>query len=964
MDLFASDDAISRWETALPPATGAARLAVLVALAWHLRQRDSARAERLADEAETLLQQQPDDDARRATAARLALLRAEVRWLAGALDEAHAMALAARDSLCTLGDDAGCADAHWLCAWIAVDRGDHVARDQALEQCAIAARAAQDTERAAIAEAASARWAVLRDPDTARERWGARFDVSATGVRDLAPALDCWIHDFLGMAASQASDFGAAARHYARTHEAALATGQVRTAIIAASNIGEKFSNLNDHHTALEWMERAVALARRMGWPRSTGAALLHMGDTLRRLGRLEAADELLREALDLLQPYANSRLYAIALQYSGELRLAQRDHAGARDAFARLAQRADALDQADFRMVARRGQAHALCFLGQAAAALELARQSIELAASHHNPYNHVAGLRVMALIHGRHDLPAPHGMAEASRTLHYLHGALRVASTIAGYVVPGDLYDDLATEYARVGDFRQAYAMARAAGTARERTHGPAATPPPHAQQVHHPTPRARAEGQYHRELAALEARRAELLQQTGSTLQRLSAIGQEITAHLDAASIYDVLDRHVHALLPTHALAIVLEDGTGTLALAFGVEAGAPIAPFAIALDDRAAYCALSVRERREVYVADLPAGPATADACERCASALFVPLLLGERVLGAMTVQALSADAYGEHERLIFRTLCAYAAIALDNARAYGQLQEAQTQLVSQEKMAALGALMAGVAHELNTPIGNSLLIASTLEQKTAELAGALAGPGLRRSTLEAYIADARKASELVMRGLHSAADLVASFKQVAVDRTTEQRRRFTLHQVSHEIVATMMNRVRGSGHRIASQVPADIELDSYPGPFGQVITNLINNALLHAFDGRQGGTGWPGHGPVHRRWRRHRAGTPVAHLRPVLHHQAGPGWQRPWPVDQLQHRDRPAGWPDRRDQQPRRHHLHARVAAGGAAPPRAAGPDLLTVAGVCPQFHRGLIPVFCKICRNACKNPRA
>ncbi len=192
------------------------------------------------------------------------------------------------------------------------------------------------------------------------------------------------------------------------------------------------------------------------------------------------------------------------------------------------------------------------------------------------------------------------------------------------------------------------------------------------------------------------------------------------------------------------------------------------------------------------------------------------------------------------AYGERERLIFRTLCAYGAIALDNASAYRQLQDAQAQLVSQEKLAALGSLMAGVAHELNTPIGNSLLIASTMQQKTEDVERLMNGPGLRRSDLAAYIDDASKASALVMRGLHSAADLVNSFKQVAVDRTTEQRRQFDLQQVSNEIIATVMNRIRSSGHRIETDIDFGIAMDSYPGPFGQVITNLINNALLHAF----------------------------------------------------------------------------------------------------------------------------
>jgi signal transduction histidine kinase len=217
-----------------------------------------------------------------------------------------------------------------------------------------------------------------------------------------------------------------------------------------------------------------------------------------------------------------------------------------------------------------------------------------------------------------------------------------------------------------------------------------------------------------------------------------------------------------------------------------------------------------------------------------------SALFAPLTVGERAIGVMTVQAPQSRAYGENERMIFRTLCAYGAIALDNAEAYRQLQDAQAQLVSQEKLAALGSLMAGVAHELNTPIGNSLLIASTMQEKTAEIELLMNGPGLRRSELAGFIADSQKAAALVMRGLTSAADLVNSFKQVAVDRTTEQRRFFNLQQVCHEIIATMMNRIRAANHSIELEVPDTVGMDSYPGPFGQVITNFINNALLHAF----------------------------------------------------------------------------------------------------------------------------
>jgi C4-dicarboxylate-specific signal transduction histidine kinase len=330
--------------------------------------------------------------------------------------------------------------------------------------------------------------------------------------------------------------------------------------------------------------------------------------------------------------------------------------------------------------------------------------------------------------------------------------------------------------------------------------------------------------------------------VLQQTTATLERLSAIGQEITTHLDASAVFQALNRHVQALLAANSFAIYLCDpGCDTLSRVFGIENGAPLAENTIAVDNPRANAARCLRERREIYVED--AGPDDiflAPGTLLMACALYVPLMVGERALGVMTVQAQNANAYRARERLIFRTLCAYGAIALDNAQAYEQLKDAQTQLVSQEKLAALGSLMAGVAHELNTPIGNSLLIASTLHQKTIDLNAQINGPGLRRSELAAYLDDAARAHELVMRGLTSAAELVNSFKQVAVDRTTEQRRAFDLQQVASEVIATMMNRIRASGHRIDVEVAAHIAMDSYPGPLGQVLANFINNALLHAF----------------------------------------------------------------------------------------------------------------------------
>ena len=169
----------------------------------------------------------------------------------------------------------------------------------------------------------------------------------------------------------------------------------------------------------------------------------------------------------------------------------------------------------------------------------------------------------------------------------------------------------------------------------------------------------------------------------------------------------------------------------------------------------------------------------------------------------------------------------------------------QLTAAQTELVRSEKMSALGAMVAGIAHELNTPIGNSLTVASTLQDHSALFAAEM-GKGLTRSKLDEFVQNSQHGTGILMRSLHHAAELVSSFKQVAVDQTSVNRRVFRLKETLHEILLTLGPTLRKTTHTVECDVPQDITLDSYPGPLGQVITNLINNALVHAFDGRLNG----------------------------------------------------------------------------------------------------------------------
>jgi signal transduction histidine kinase len=178
---------------------------------------------------------------------------------------------------------------------------------------------------------------------------------------------------------------------------------------------------------------------------------------------------------------------------------------------------------------------------------------------------------------------------------------------------------------------------------------------------------------------------------------------------------------------------------------------------------------------------------------------------------------------------------------------DMSKVVATLKQAQTNLQTSEKMASLGALVAGVAHELNTPIGNSLLTASALSDMVRDFERRLTEEGgLKRSALQAHLTEARKACDIMGSSLTRAADLITSFKQVAVDQASGQRRRFRLDDVLNDTLATYTAQLRRASCEVTVDVPADLMFDSYPGSLSQVLSNLIGNALLHGFDGRDSG----------------------------------------------------------------------------------------------------------------------
>jgi len=166
----------------------------------------------------------------------------------------------------------------------------------------------------------------------------------------------------------------------------------------------------------------------------------------------------------------------------------------------------------------------------------------------------------------------------------------------------------------------------------------------------------------------------------------------------------------------------------------------------------------------------------------------------------------------------------------------------QLGQTQDQLVQAEKMASLGALVAGVAHEANTPIGLGVTTASYLENKVSEIQRIYESGEMTRNDFEKFQRSAIQSSQIISSNLKRAADLIQSFKQVAVDQSAEERRCFDVCGYTHEVLRSFKPKFINTSYDLQVSCKDGLTFNSYPGGFAQILTNLIMNSFNHGFEG--------------------------------------------------------------------------------------------------------------------------
>jgi signal transduction histidine kinase len=367
-----------------------------------------------------------------------------------------------------------------------------------------------------------------------------------------------------------------------------------------------------------------------------------------------------------------------------------------------------------------------------------------------------------------------------------------------------------------------------------------------------------------------SAAKAQASQLAAELADARERQSATAEVLRLIADAPTdlvpVFERIVKNAGRLCQSVLSAVYRTDGKNVHLIAhdqFSAESVAAVRKAYPAPISSSNLISVAIRERRVVHEPDvlISGGYSELQRASNYRSILIVPMLRDEHAIGAIAVMRLEPQLFPKAQVELLRTFAGQAVIAIENTRLFTELAErteqlsrslddlraAQDSLIQTEKLAALGRLVAGVAHEINTPVGTSLTVASAFINKIKRFEADIAGGDVRRSSLSEFVTSSREAASQIMANLNHAVDLIGSFKQVAADRNVSDRRAFDLAEITEQVVRGLRFGLRRQGLTVNVECEPDLAMNSYAGPYGQVLTNLVLNAAVHAFPEGEAGS---------------------------------------------------------------------------------------------------------------------